>query len=67
MTPHHLIGEILCDLGYLTQAQLNEGRRVQMANPKVYLGEHLINLGYLSIPQLEKALNIQVEEDQRGP
>jgi len=67
VTPHHLIGEILCDLGYLTQAQLNEGRRVQMSKPKVYLGEHLLNLGYISLQQLEQALKKQVQEDQSGP
>jgi len=64
---HRLIGEVLCDLGFLTMAQLNEGRRAQMLNPRVYFGEHLLNLGYISLQELEQALAKQTEEDQRGP
>jgi hypothetical protein len=67
LAPHHLIGEILCDMGYLNRGQLVEGRRVQMSKPEVYLGEHLVNMGFITIQQLNEGLQKQLEEERRGP
>jgi len=59
---HHLIGEILVDLGVVTLPQVNEGRRRQMLRPNVLLGEYLVELGYATPEQLLEALARQTEE-----
>jgi hypothetical protein len=65
MAPHRLIGEILCDLGFLTWDELVEGRKAQKAKPGVLIGKHLQELGYLTAAQLELGLRKQREESQR--
>lgn len=67
MARHRLIGEILCDLGFLTLAQINEARRAQMERPENKLGEHLLGLGYITPQQLEQGLQKQREESHPGP
>lgn len=57
--PHHLIGEILVNLGIVNISQVNEARRRQMAQPYIPLGEHLVTLGYITPAQLVEALSKQ--------
>lgn len=53
------IGEILCEKGYLNQAQLDHGVTEQQKYENRRLGRILIDLGYITQAQLEKALVLQ--------
>lgn len=64
MAPNRRIGEILCDLGFLTWDQLEEALELQKAKPLVFIGECLQDKGYLSASQLELGLRKQSEEYQ---
>lgn len=59
---HHLIGEILVDLGFVTLPKVNEARRKQMLQPHVLLGEYLVEMGFVTPDQLLEALARQTAE-----
>lgn len=59
---HHLIGEILVDLGFVTLPEVNQARRKQMLRPHVLLGEYLVEMGFVTPDQLLEALARQTEE-----
>jgi hypothetical protein len=59
---HHLIGEILVDLGFVTLPEVNEARRKQMVRPNVLLGEYLVEMGFVTPDQLLEALARQTAE-----
>ena len=53
------IGEILCEKGYLNQAQLDHGVSEHQKYENKQLGKILIDLGYITQAQLEKAITFQ--------
>lgn len=63
---HHLIGEILVNLGIVNISQVNEARRKQLAQPQILLGEHLVTLGYVTPTQLQEAIAEQERDRLPG-
>ena len=65
-----LIGQILIEGGYITFAQLNEARRLQLlAEPdlRAPLGEILCQLGYATSGQIADALRLQERGMGKSP
>ena len=57
-TSKNRIGQILCEKGYITQEQLDQGLESQIEEYQL-LGELLVSLGDLTEEQLEEALELQ--------
>jgi len=54
------VGEILCDIGSLTNEQLNEALKIQQREKKHrLLGEILVNKNFVDERDLERALSLQ--------
>ncbi len=53
------IGEVLCQMGYLTQAQLGHAIAEQKKYEHQKLGHILLELGYITSAQLYKAVRSQ--------
>ena len=52
------LGQILCEKGYITQAQLEQACQQQVEEHKL-LGELLVSLGHITEKELKEALEIQ--------
>jgi len=59
MVQKKFIGEILCELGYLTQSQLEHAVVEQKKYEHRKLGHILLELGYIKSAQLYKAVCLQ--------
>lgn len=58
------IGNILLEMGVITEDELREAAEVQKKSPGILLGAHLVRMGVLSEYDLEKAIAHQ--EMRRG-
>jgi hypothetical protein len=60
---HRLLGEILCDMGYATQDQINQAlERQAMVDPSQsppLIGEILVQMGVVTDDQVREALVAQ--------
>jgi type IV pilus assembly protein PilB len=54
------IGQILCEMGYLSLAQLAQGLVEQKKSDNRLLGEILLELGFITQAQLDEALAVKV-------
>ncbi|MHC4220854.1 MAG: hypothetical protein ACYST9_00410 [Planctomycetota bacterium] len=60
--PGEKIGEVLCQLGYLTQSQLGHAIAEQKKYEHQKLGHILLELGYVTSTQLYKAICSQQQQ-----
>ncbi len=60
-TSRKLIGQILCEKGYLKQSQLEQALTEQKKGEHRWLGQILLEFGYITIEQLDEAFALQVE------
>jgi type IV pilus assembly protein PilB len=56
-----LIGQILCEKGYLKQSQLEQALAEQKKGEYRPLGQILLELGYVTIEELDEAFAIQAQ------
>ena len=61
MSEKKLLGQILCEKGYITQAQLKQVCKKQLEEYKL-LGEILVSLGHITEEELTEALELQRSE-----
>ena len=59
------VGQILCEKGYVNQAQLDQAVFHQHISAEK-LGQILVNLGYITQAQLNEALALQVQNQRIG-
>ncbi len=63
-TSRKLIGQILCENGYLKQSQLEQALIEQMKGKYRPLGQILLELGYITTEQLDEALTLQAKQKE---
>ena len=59
------LGKILCEKGYITQAQLEQALEHQIEEYRL-LGELLVSLGDITEKQLEEALELQKSQTAKS-
>lgn len=60
-----LVGQILCEKGYITQAQLEQALKRQSEECRL-LGEILVSLGYITQEQLKEAIELQKKQTAKS-
>jgi hypothetical protein len=61
-TSRKLIGQILCENGYLKQSQIEQALIKQKKGKHRQLGQILLELGYITIGQLNAVFALQAEQ-----
>lgn len=65
-TESRRIGEILVDLGYVTEEQVARALEVQATNPGKKIGRLLVEMGILTDQQVFRAIELQWEDWLKG-
>ncbi len=61
-TSRKLIGQILCENGYLKQSQIEHALTKQKEGKHRRLGQILLDFGYITMGQLNAVLALQAEQ-----